>query len=137
MGQVGRKAPTVCPRTWERRFRPVACHISRPRTEVRGAGILERVNRRLVLAGVIWAAASVLAFVAGGNALLALGLAVFGLVLLVVLAMAGDWDDHPDFEEREMARARRRREKWERNAGARARDRARWEAHQARKAGRD
>ncbi|MGY1701369.1 hypothetical protein [Geodermatophilus sp. SYSU D00766] len=95
------------------------------------------MNGRLVLAGVIWAAASVLAFVAGGNALLALGLAVFGLVLLVVLAMARDWDDHPDFEEREMARARRRREKWERNAGARAKDRARWEAHQARRAGRD
>ena len=90
-----------------------------------------------MLAGAIWAAVSVLAFVAGGNTFLALGLAVFGLVLLVVLAMASDWDSHPDFEEREMARARRRREKWERNADVRARDRARWDAHQARKAARE
>jgi hypothetical protein len=90
----------------------------------------------LVLAGVIWAAVSVLALVAVGNVIVALGLIVFGFVLLVVLAMASDWEGHPDFEERELARARRRREKWERNAGARARDRERWEAHQARKAGR-
>jgi hypothetical protein len=94
------------------------------------------VNGRVALAGLIWAAVSVLAFSAIGNVIVAGGLAVFGLVLLVVLAMAGDWDRHPDFEERERVRAQRRREKWERNAGARARDRERWEAHQARKAAR-
>jgi hypothetical protein len=48
--------------------------------------------------------------------------------------MARDWDQHPTFEDREAARARRRKEKWERNADARARDRARWEAHQAKQA---
>lgn len=55
------------------------------------------------------------------------------LVTVVVLAvLAADWDRHSTFEERELARARRRKEKWERGADARARDRARWEAHQAR-----
>jgi hypothetical protein len=88
----------------------------------------------LVLAGLIWAAVTGVALVAGGNLLLVSGMAVFGFVLLVVLAMASDWEQHPDFEERELARARRRREKWEANAGARARDRERWQAHQARKA---
>lgn len=100
------------------------------------AGILGAVNGRVAVAGLIWAAVSVLAFWGVGNVMLAFGLAVFGLVLLVVVAMASDWDRHPDFEERERARAIRRREKWERNAGARARDRERWEAHQARKAAR-
>lgn len=95
-----------------------------------------RVNGRLVLAGLIWAAVSALALWGVGNVIVAIGLAVFGLVLLVVLAMASDWDRHPDFEEREMLRARKRRERWQRTAGARARDRERWEAHQARKAAR-
>ncbi|SFO43171.1 hypothetical protein SAMN05660359_03428 [Geodermatophilus obscurus] len=94
------------------------------------------MNGRWVVAGLMWAAVSVLAFRGIGNVIVAGGLVVFGLVLLVVLAMASDWDRHPGFEERERERARRRREKWERNAGARARDRERWEAHQARKAAR-
>ncbi|HLM05032.1 MAG TPA: hypothetical protein VK402_07610 [Blastococcus sp.] len=57
------------------------------------------------------------------------------LITSVVMAfVARDWDRHSTFEERELARARRRKEKWERGADARARDRAKWEAHQARKA---
>jgi hypothetical protein len=59
------------------------------------------------------------------------------LTLLGVAAMAADWEEHPDFEAREMARARRRKEKWERTADARAKDRARWEAYQAKKAAKD
>jgi hypothetical protein len=102
----------------------------------RGPGTLVGVNRRLVLAGLIWAAVSVLAFVALGNVIVATGLVVFGFVLIVVLAMASDWEQHPDFEEREMYRAQRRAVRWQRGAGARARDRERWEAHQARKAAR-
>jgi hypothetical protein len=47
--------------------------------------------------------------------------------------MARDWDDHATFEEREQVRARRRKEKFERTAGARARDREIWEAHRAKK----
>ncbi len=64
---------------------------------------------------------------------------IVGLTLLVIGAMARDWDRHPSFEERELARARKRKEKWERGSAARERDRARWEAHRARqekKAGR-
>jgi hypothetical protein len=47
---------------------------------------------------------------------------------------ARDWDQHPGFEEREQERARKRALKRERTAGARDRDRERWEAHQAKKA---
>lgn len=111
-------------------------HVAEADTAGAPAGILGGVNGRLAVAGLIWAAVSVFAVWAIGNVVVAGGLAVFGLVLLVVLAMAGDWDRHPDFEERERVRARRRKEKWERNAGARARDRERWDAHQARKAAR-
>ena len=63
--------------------------------------------------------------------------AFVAIVIVVGLAMAvaaADWDSHETFEEREVVRARKRAEKWERNAPARARDRAKWEAHQARKA---
>ena len=57
--------------------------------------------------------------------------------MLVVAFLARDWDSHSTYEERELARARRRAEKWERGADARARDRASWEAHQARQAQED
>ena len=54
--------------------------------------------------------------------------------LVGVAALGADWEQHPDYETRELARARRRKEKWEQTAGARAKDRARWEAYQAKKA---
>ncbi|MGY1737069.1 MULTISPECIES: hypothetical protein [unclassified Geodermatophilus] len=94
------------------------------------------MNARLVLAGLIWAAVSVVAFLAIPDVIVASGLVIFGAVLLLVLFMARDWDTHSSFEEREMLRARRRKDRWERTAGSRARDRERWEAHQARKAAR-
>ncbi len=94
------------------------------------------MTKRLVLAGLIWAAVSALAFLGLGIVIVAAGLSVFGFVLLVVLAMASDWEQHPDFEEREMYRAQRRAARWQRGARARARDRERWEAHQARKTAR-
>ena len=92
----------------------------------------------MTLRGVLWGAlvavASVLAF-----RLLDPILAAFVVIVLVTGAgiafLARDWDQHSTYEEREAARARRRGEKWERNEDARARDRARWEAHQARQAG--
>jgi hypothetical protein len=93
------------------------------------------VNRRLVLAFLVWAAVSVVAFLAIPDVLVSAGLVIFGAVLLLVLAMARDWDEHSTFEEREVLRARRRKARWERNADSRARDRERWEAHQARRAG--
>src|SRR4029453_8744840 len=62
----------------------------------------------------------------------------FVVILLVtasvIALVARDWDRHSTYEERELARARKRAEKWERGKDARARDRARWEAHQARQA---
>ena len=89
----------------------------------------------MVLWGAAVAVGSVLAFV-----LLDPVLAAFVLILLVtglgVAVLARDWDRHSTYEERELARARKRAEKWERGKEARARDRAKWEAHQARQAGR-
>jgi hypothetical protein len=87
---------------------------------------------------VLWASlvaiVSVLAF-----ALLDPIVAAFVVILLVTAVgmalLARDWDRHSTYEERELARARRRAEKWERKKDVRARDRARWEAHQARQAG--
>lgn len=87
----------------------------------------------LLVGGAVLAAAGVAAFVLI-DPILAAALAILGVTLLGIGAMARDWDQHSTFEDREMARARKRKEKWERNADARARDRARWEAHQARQA---
>lgn len=83
----------------------------------------------------IWVVVSALAFLVL-YWVLALAVAIMGLFAVVVAAVASDWENHPTFEEREAVRARRRQEKYERTAGARAKDRARWEAHQARKAAR-
>ena len=62
-----------------------------------------------------------------------------GMLLLTGLAVAfvaRDWDRHSTYEQREQARALRRKEKWARGQSARDRDRAKWEAHQARQAAR-
>ncbi len=91
------------------------------------------MSKRLIVWGLVWAAGTGLAFLVL-DPIVATFLAIMGLVLWVVVAMAGDWDRHPSFEQRELSRARRRAEKRERTKEARAKDRARWEAHQARKA---
>jgi hypothetical protein len=67
--------------------------------------------------------------------ILAAFVAILLTTVVVVAFLVRDWDRHPTFEEREADRARRRKEKWDRGADARARDRARWEAHQARQTG--
>ena len=86
---------------------------------------------RWALGGVVAVAGSVAAFLLLDPVLAAFAAIV--LVTVVVLAvLASDWDRHSTFEERELVRARRRKEKWERGAAARERDRARWEAHRAR-----
>jgi membrane glycosyltransferase len=95
--------------------------------------ILGNVSKSMVLWGVLVAAVSVLAFWYL-DPILAAFLVILLVTGLVVGALARDWDRHPSFEERELARSRRRAEKWERNKDARAKDRARWEAHQARQA---
>ena len=85
----------------------------------------------VALGAAIWAAGSVLAFLTLDPILAAL-LAVFAATAVSLAALSRDWDRHSTFEERELARARKRAAKWERNKDVRARDRARWEAYQAR-----
>jgi hypothetical protein len=87
----------------------------------------------LVLAAVVWAAASVLAF-RSLDPIIAAFLVIMGFTALAIGVLARDWDRHSTFEEREVARARKRKAKWEATKDVRARDRARWEAHQARQA---
>jgi hypothetical protein len=97
------------------------------------------VSKRWLVGGGIWIVVSALAFLLL-NGILAAFVAILGFTVVAVLALAADWNQHPTFEERELARARRRSVKQgarkERTKDARARDRARWEAHQARKAAR-
>jgi hypothetical protein len=93
------------------------------------------VSRRLVVWGGVWAGASVAAFLVL-DPILATFVTIIGLCLWGVAALASDWDRHSSFEDRELQRARRRAERRERTRDARARDRARWEAHQQRRAGR-
>ena len=94
------------------------------------------MTKGIVLAGAGLTAFAVLAFLFV-DPLLAAFLAIFGVVLLVIGWLMRDWDEHPSFEEREMERARRRAIKRERTRAARDRDRARWEAHQAKQARKD
>lgn len=91
--------------------------------------------KRLLAWTGIWVVVSALAFLVL-YWVLALAVAIMGAIAVVVAYIASDWDDHPSFDDRERERARKRKEKYERNAAAREKDRARWEAHQAKKASR-
>ena len=86
---------------------------------------------RWVLAGAVAVLGSVGAFLVL-DPVVAAFVAIVLVTVAVLAVAAGDWDRHSTFEERELARARRRKEKWERGAAARERDRIRWEAHRAR-----
>jgi hypothetical protein len=95
------------------------------------------VLKRLLVPAVLLAVVlSVLAF-RTLSPVLAAAVLIGSVTLVAVLGLSADWEKHPSFEERELARSRRRREKWERTADARAKDRARWEAHQAKKAAKE
>ena len=85
----------------------------------------------ITLGATLWIAGSVLAFLTLDLILAALLVVLVGTAGALV-AVARNWDRHSTFEERELVRARRRAEKWERNSDVRARDRARWEAYQQR-----
>jgi hypothetical protein len=87
---------------------------------------------RMVLWGALVAVVSVLAFRVL-DPILASFLVIMLVTGAVIAVLARDWDQHSTYEEREAARARKRAEKWDRNQAARDRDRARWEAHQARR----
>ena len=90
------------------------------------------MSKRTVVAGVVWAVLTVLAFLR--DPVLGACVLIFGAIGVVVVQLSSTWDQHPDFEAREVARARRRKEKWERTAGSREKDAARYAAHQARQA---
>jgi hypothetical protein len=66
------------------------------------------------------------------NPIIAAALVIVGATLLGMVAVARDWDQHPGYEEREQRRAEKRKLKFAENQGARDKDRAKWEAHQAR-----
>jgi hypothetical protein len=66
------------------------------------------------------------------NPIIAAALVIVTTTVLGMAAVAHDWDRHPGFEEREQMRAEKRKIKFAENQGARDRDRAKWEAHQAR-----
>jgi hypothetical protein len=105
-------------------------HTRCPRT----GRILAGVPTRLLLPAVGALALLAAAVFLAPDAVVATGLVIAALTVLGLGALAADWEKHPSFEEREQVRARRRRERWEATAGPRARDRARWEAYQAKKA---
>ncbi|MGY1804964.1 hypothetical protein ACI78T_16915 [Blastococcus sp. SYSU D00922] len=89
------------------------------------------MRTRWAVGGAVAVAVSVAAYL-----LLDPVVATFVAIVLVtvvgIAVLAADWDRHSTFEERELQRARRRKEKWERGAAARERDRVKWEAHRAR-----
>lgn len=60
---------------------------------------------------------------------LAVCIALMGLVGLAVLGAADDWENHSSFEQRELARAARRKQRYARNEAARAKDRAIWQRY--------
>ncbi len=93
------------------------------------------VLKRILLSVAVVAAVALLTYLTM-DYIAATFLTVVVAVVALVLVTASDWDQHSTFEEREMRRARKRAAKRERTAGARARDREHWEAHQAKKAAR-
>jgi hypothetical protein len=90
------------------------------------------MSKWTLVAGVVWVVLSVLAF--AEDPILGAVVLIFGAAAVLVVQLASTWDEHPDFEARELARSRRRKAKWERNAGPREKDAARYAAHQARQA---
>jgi hypothetical protein len=81
--------------------------------------------------GVAAALASVAAF-AYLDPIIAAFVTIMLTTAVTLAVLARDWDRHSSYEERELERARRRAARWERGKDARERDRAKWEAHQAR-----
>jgi membrane protein implicated in regulation of membrane protease activity len=90
------------------------------------------VSKWIAVAAVVAAGCTVAFLVL--DPIIAAFVAILLVTALVVALLARDWDRHPTYEQREQVRAQRRKEKWERGTDARERDRARWEAHQARQA---
>lgn len=90
------------------------------------------MSKRTVVAGVVWVALTVLAFAT--DVILGAFVLIFGAAVVVMVQLSSTWSQHPDFEARELVRARRRKARWEKNAPRREKDAARYAAHQARQA---
>ncbi|CAB4921652.1 MAG: hypothetical protein F2825_07475 [Actinobacteria bacterium] len=90
------------------------------------------MSKRVLVGAVVWVLATIGAFLL--DPILGSAVLVFGGALVAVGHLASGWGEGSTFEEREMDRARRRKAKFEANAGKRAKDRERWEAGKARKA---
>jgi hypothetical protein len=88
------------------------------------------MSKRTVVAGAVWVVLTVLAFLV--DPILGASVLIFGAIGVLVVQLASTWDEHPDFEARELARAQRRKAKWDKGAGRREKDAARYAAHQAR-----
>lgn len=97
------------------------------RPDRRGAALALPLGALLVVGGSTWAFLVL-------DPIIAAFVVILAATALVMAVLARDWDRHSTFEERELARARKRRAKWEAGKAARDRDRARWEAHRARQA---
>jgi hypothetical protein len=89
------------------------------------------MTARWAIGGAVAVGGSVAAFLVL-DPVIAAFVAIVLATVVVIAALASDWDQHSTFEERELERARRRKQKWERGAAARERDRVKWEAHRAR-----
>jgi hypothetical protein len=89
------------------------------------------MSKRTVVAGAVWVVLTVLAF--AEDPILGASVLIFGAIGVVVVQLSSTWNEHPDFETRELARASRRKVKWEKNKGAREKDAARYAEYQARK----
>ncbi len=87
-----------------------------------------------VIGAFVWIVASAAAF-ATLDPIMAAFVCILGLTAVVMAFVSSEWVRSTTFEEREAERVRRRKAKWDAGAAARERDRARWEARQARKAG--
>ena len=100
---------------------------TKPRRAARVVGAV--LGAAVTVAVVVWAFATL-------DVVIAAAVATVLVTALGIGVAASGWDQHSTYEERELARARRRQEKWDRNKDARERDRLKWEAHHARQAGR-
>ena len=98
---------------------------------VAGNSTREPVSRRVLGGAAAWVVLTVLSFLT--DPVLGTAVLVFGGSLVVVGYLASTWDSRSSFEERELARARRRAEARLANKDKRAQERARYQAAQARK----
>jgi len=93
--------------------------------------ILVPMSKWTAVAGALWVGLTVLAFLV--DPILGACVLIFGGIGVVVVQLGATWNEHPDFEARELDRARRRKVKWDKGAKAREKDAARYAAAQAKK----